>query len=220
MDRGRLASVGRRRPALGPLLYISCAQYFIVQVVVGEMWNPSYNWSRDPISDLGNTACGTFNAHRVCSPQHDLMNVSFVLLGASMLIGSLLNRHSNLAGRGSSVGFRCLEIAGGGVILVGLFPENTVSALHGLGAALAFVIGNIGIIVLGVSLRLRLALRVVSVCLGVIALTALVAYASSHYLGLGEGGIERVVAYPQTLWLLGVGTYMVRTLRRKQSRAD
>jgi hypothetical protein len=44
---------------------------------------------------------------------------------------------------------------------------------------------------------------------GVAALLALAAYASSHYLGLGEGGIERVVAYPQTICLAVIGCYLI-----------
>lgn len=219
MSRIRIATVGRQRPRLGPLLYLSCVQYFIVQVIVAVLWNPPYSWSMNTISDLGNTVCGTFNSHRVCSPAHDLMNLSFVVLGATMLIGSMLNKHTNLNQRATSIGFWCMEIAGAGVVLVGLFPENSVSALHGLGAALAFVLGNVAIIVLGVSLRIPLVLQVISVCLGVFALAALVAYASSHDLGLGEGGIERVVAYPQTIWLIATGAYTLRAFRRDQSRS-
>ena len=216
--RTRIARVSRQRPRLGPLLYLSCLQYFIVQVVVGERWSPAYSWNRNAISDLGNTVCGTFNAHRVCSPLHDLMNLSFLVLGAAMLFGSMLNRQTSLTRRGTSIGFRCMEVAGAGVALVGLFPENSVSAVHGFGAALAFVLGNIAIIVLGVTLRIPLVLRIMSVCLGVFALAALVAYASSHYFGLGEGGIERVVAYPQTVWLISTGAYMLSFFRRDQSQ--
>ena len=215
--RNRIATVSHQRPRLGPLLYLSCLQYFIVQVVVAELWNPSYSWSRDTISDLGNTVCGSFNGRRVCSPSHDLMNLSFVVLGATMVFGSMLIRQANLGQRGSSTGFRCMEIAGVGVVIVGLFPENSVSALHGLGAALAFVLGNIAIIVLGVTLKLPLMLRVISICLGVLALAALVTYASSHFVGLGEGGIERVVAFPQTIWLIALGAYLMWSSRRRLS---
>ena len=145
------------------------------------------------------------------------MNLSFVVLGTTMLIGSMLIRQTNLAQRGTSIGFRCMEIAGAGAVMVGLFPEDSVSALHGLGAASAFVLGNVAIIVLGVSLELPVALRVISLCLGVLALATLVAYASSHFVGLGEGGIERVVAYPQTIWLIAVGGYLLWSSRRRRS---
>lgn len=204
------------------MLYVSCLQYYIVQVVVGQQWRPHYSWSRNTISDLGNTICGRWNGQPLCSPQHDLMNLSFVLLGASMLIGSLLigsllNRRANLDQRAASIGFRCMEIAGLGVVLVGLFPENSVPTLHGLGATLSFVFGNVSVIVLGCSLRLPLALRAFSICLGVLALAALVAYESSQFVGLGHGGLERVVAFPQTIWLIVIGAYMLSSSPREQS---
>jgi hypothetical membrane protein len=109
-----------------------------------------------------------------------------------------------------------MTFAGVGVVVVGIFPENTVSALHGLGATLPFTLGNVGVIVLGLSLELPRVLRLVTLTLGVIALAALVFYASSHYLGLGEGGIERLVAYPQTLWLILLGGYLLRKGRERK----
>jgi len=33
--------------------------------------------------------------------------------------------------------------------------------------------------------------------------------ASSNYLGLGVGGIERIEAYPLLLWVLGFGSYLM-----------
>jgi hypothetical membrane protein len=145
------------------------------------------------------------------------MNLSFVVLGASMLIGSVLNRQMHLDRRGASIGFRCMETAGAGVVLVGLFPENSVPALHGTGAYLSFVFGNVAIIVLGCSLRVPLALRVFSLFLGGFALVALIPYASGHFLGLGNGGLERVVAYPQSVWLIVTGTYLLSSSRGKQA---
>jgi hypothetical membrane protein len=110
-----------------------------------------------------------------------------------------------------------MEAAGLGVVLVGLFPENTVGTLHGTGAALSFVFGNVGIIVLGWTLGLPLAFRLFSVGLGVLALVALIAYETSHFIGLGHGGLERVVAYPQTAWLIVLGAYLLAQLRRTQA---
>jgi hypothetical membrane protein len=145
------------------------------------------------------------------------MNLSFVILGACMLIGSLLISQVYLDQRGASIGFLCMEAAGAGVVLVGLFPENSVPVLHGTGATLSFVLGNVAIIVLGWSLRLPLALRLFSVCLGLLALVALVAYENSHFIGIGHGGLERVVAFPQTVWLILLGAYMLYGMRGREA---
>ena len=102
-----------------------------------------------------------------------------------------------------------MAISGAGVIVVGFFPENTVPTLHGLGTAIPFVLGNASLITLALSFRMPALLRLYTFLSGVIALLGLVVYASGHYLGLGEGGIERVVAYPQTVCLAVIGFYLV-----------
>jgi hypothetical protein len=91
----------------------------------------------------------------------------------------------------------------------GVVPRNTVSALHGLGTAIPFVLGNASLVILAPSFRMPALLRLYTFLSGVIALLGLVVYASGHYLGLGEGGIERVVAYPQTVCLAVIGFYLV-----------
>jgi hypothetical protein len=79
----------------------------------------------------------------------------------------------------------------------------------GLGAAIPFVAGNIALVVLGLSLEMLAVLRAYAFLSGIVALLGLAAYASGHYLGLGEGGIERVVAYPQTTCLAVIGCYLL-----------
>jgi hypothetical membrane protein len=209
-----------RYPRLGLILYVTTIQYFAVQLVVARQWRPPYSLSRDTISDLGNTACGTWNARYVCSPFHNLMNASFVVLGITMTLGSVLISRSFAHGRASKAGFAAMAIAGLGVIMVGFFPENSVSALHGLGAAIPFVLGNASLIILALSLKMPAPLRLYLFISGLVALLGLAAYASSHDLGLGEGGIERVVAYPQTLCLIVMGCYLTaRSSARRELRA-
>ncbi len=198
-----------RTPILGPVLYITSIQYFLIQILVAQQWSPSYSLTRDTISDLGNTSCGTFNARFVCSPLHDLMNVSFVMLGIAMMLGSAFTFHQVPKIRSATIGLASMALSGIGVVMVGIFPENSISALHGLGAAIPFVMGNVAVIILGDSLNLPVPLRIYSFLSGACGLLALVSYASSHYLGLGEGGIERAVAYPQTVWLIVIGVYML-----------
>lgn len=198
-----------RYPRLGYFLYAVSLQYFVVQVVVASRWSPAYNLRANTISDLGNTVCGRFNGRPVCSPLHSLMNLSFGTLGVTMVVGSLLINFCVPARRGTRRGLSAMSVAGSGVLLVGVFPENTVSALHGIAAALPFTVGNIAVVGLGLTLPLPRLLRVFSVLAGSAALVALVCYASNQDWGLGEGGIERVVAYPQTLWLVVVGMYFI-----------
>jgi len=198
-----------RYPMLGPILYVSSIQFFAVQIFVAMRWNPPYSLARDTISDLGNTACGTFNARFVCSPLHGVMNVSFIVLGVAMTAGSLLISRRFAKGRAATVGFAAMAVSGIGVIIVGIFPENSVPAFHGLGAAVPFTVGNAALIVMAAAPMMPAALRLYSFLSGALAILALVSYSSRHYLGLSEGGIERVVAYPQTVWLIVTGVFLL-----------
>jgi len=200
-------AIGERHSKLGPLLYASAIQYFIIQILAGIRFVPHYSLTRNAISDLGNSSCGIFNNRQICSPLHTLMNLSFLTLGITMITGSLLLCQSFKKSRNAIVGFTLFAIGGTGTALVGIFPENTVSVLHGIGAALPFLIGNLGVVILGFSLEVPKILHIYTVLTGSIALAALGVYASGRYIGLGEGGLERVVAYPQTIWMIILGLY-------------
>lgn len=187
---------------------MTAIQYFGVQLFVALQWIPPYSLSRDTISDLGNTVCGTWNGRYVCSPLHSWMNASFVVLGMTMTFGSVLISRNIATGPGPKMGFAAMAISGAGVVMVGIFPENSVSALHGLGTTMPFVLGNISLLILALSLKVPVLLRCYIFLSGGIAILGLVVYVSGHYLGLGEGGMERVVAYPQTVCLIVIGFYL------------
>ena len=120
----------------------------------------------------------------------------------------------------ATAGFTAMGLSGLGVVMVGIFPENSIPALHGLGAALPFTLGNAALIAIAISLAIPLLLRLCVSLSGMAALLALAAYASSHDLGLGEGGIERVVAYPQTICLAVIGCYLIAVPQPGRSRTD
>ncbi len=205
----------------GLFLWLLSVQYYVTQVVVATGWsnkNP-FSWVQNTISDLGNTACGPYGVRLVCSPGHAYMNVSFVLLGSCMFFGSLLLRNQIAAGRSANVGFVCMAFAGIGTVLVGLFPENTSSGLHILGASLPFVLGNLAMVLIGLSAKLLPRwVRIVTITSGVVGLIALGFYLLHQYLGLGNGGMERVVAYPQTIWMILVSAYFISSSVRRQKR--
>lgn len=200
------------RKQLGPILWIMSMQYFTAQLAVALYFINGYSLANNTISDLGNTVCGPYGAMYVCSPLHLVMNISFVVQGSTMLTGALLIKKLFPKSPASTVGFGCMVLAGVGTILVGLFPENTVSVLHILGAGLPFMLGNAGMIVLGLSLqKLPKWLKIYTILSGIIGLVGLVLFLAHLYLGLGIGGMERIVAYPQTIWMIVLGSYLLIT---------
>jgi hypothetical membrane protein len=195
---------------LGPVVWMLSASYFVTQIVVSVAWKPRYSWFTNSISDLGNTHC---DVARLCSPRHDWMNAQFIVLGAVMALGSLLifqefKERSAEERLAALIGFGGMAIGGVGAAMVGRFPENTVHWMHILGAGLAIGVGSLAIFVLGVVLvlpdRLRWPMRIVPP----IALLALALFASHHYLGVGAGTMERIAAYPETIWLITFGIYI------------
>lgn len=172
----------------------------------------------NPISDLGNTACGIYDDRYVCSPLHDWMNASFILFGLTVTIGSVLLYHGFRQSIRSYTGFSMMALAGIGTVLVGAFPENGIGALHTLGAALPFLLGNLSLIILGLSLEIPRWFKYYTVTSGIIGLVALVFLVFQNYLGSGLGGLERVVVYPQTVWMITFGVYVSAHRYRQHHR--
>ncbi len=203
-----MTSVGEftdRHPLVGPAVLISSTLYFIAQLAAAWVWNPPYSVITDTISDLGKTT----------SPRHVLMNAAFVLLGVVMSLGSLLiyqefRRASLVQQRGAMVGFTVMGVAGVGAVLVGVFPENTSHALHLAGAVLAIGGGIVAIFVLGWVLELPERLSTFTRFWAPVAMTALVLFACHRDFGIGAGTMERIAAYPVTIWLIAFGCYMAR----------
>ncbi len=215
----RVGKLHNDYPFLGPVVFISSALYFYAQIFVAWMFNPShapYNLVSNTISDLGNTKCGPYGSEYVCSPRHPYMDVAFIFLGLVMAGGSMLLYHEFRERGGAEqnaafIGFLFMGIAGVGAILVGTFPENTNGTMHIIGAALAIGLGNLGIFILGAVLRgLPEAMRRYMLVFSTISLTALILFASHKQFGIGAGTMERIAAYPQTIWLITFGLYVWR----------
>lgn len=208
-----------RYPWLGPLIYMLSLQYFVVQFIVAAAWPTYFSLASNVISDLGNTACGEYAMRYVCSPLHSTMNASFIMLGVTMALGSLFIYQEFHRNWGTLIGFNLMGLAGFGTIMVGLFPETTIPALHGIGAFLALGIGNLSLVVLAFAItQARTSFRAYTFVSGMLSLIALVLFALGVYLGLGQGGIERVVSYPQTIWLILFGAYMSITRYRAHQK--
>jgi hypothetical membrane protein len=173
------------------------------------------------ISDLGNTTCGPFQVgsavQYVCSPWHPWMNLSFILLGVAIVLGATLLKPELPVGLARGVGLALLALAGPGIIAVGLFPEDVNLQVHKAGAAVQFISGNLGLVVLGIAMVRRqrgLMLPGYSITSGGIGLAATGLFVWERYLGLGVGGMERLAVYPLPIWLIVVGACLHGTLVR------
>ncbi|MFB6835771.1 DUF998 domain-containing protein [Streptomyces sp. NPDC056361] len=190
---------------------VGVVQFLVVHGIAESAWDRPYSWAHNNISDLGNALCALQpepEPRYVCSPEHGLMNGSFVVLGALFAIGVVLTAGDLWRGNRAAATARVL-LAGAGVgfVLAGLAPADTHENQHVLGALLIMATGNIGLVLAGFGLSERIppALRRGSTALGVTAFAALGLFLSHQYLGLGMGGTERVAAFPLLLWALVAG---------------
>jgi hypothetical membrane protein len=201
----------------GALAWVLAAQFFVTQVVVATAWPRPFSLRSDYISDLGNTVCQSYPVgvdRLVCSPWHLAMNTSFMMLGVTMILGAWLTRAAFPAAWVRTLAALLFSLAGIGVFVVGVYPENTDNARHVLGAGLNFVAGNIAMIVFGLALAQQptrhRALTAFSILAGTLGLAGTVLLVSKQYLGLEVGGMERVAAYPMTVWQIVAGTAFLR----------
>ncbi|HSX14752.1 MAG TPA: DUF998 domain-containing protein [Candidatus Saccharimonadales bacterium] len=220
MKQGMVKTFTDRFPFVGPIFWMVSFQYYLAQLIVAAAWTIPYSITINTISDLGNTVCGIYNGRYVCSPRHALMNVSFVTLGITMMIGAVLIYQEFRENLGGLIGFSFMGLAGLGTILVGLFPENVNATWHQLGAALPFFVGNLSMIILGLSLDIPRPLKIYTLFSGFISLTAAVLFTSHHFLSLGGGGMERIAAYPQTMWIIVFGLYISTNHLKAANQAD
>jgi hypothetical membrane protein len=194
--------------------------YFVAQPAVALAWSPGYSWLHNYISDLGNTACGSFavphgTAMYVCSPRHGVMNGAFIVNGALFLVGAMLLRGLWPYGKTPRRAGSLLILAGVLKIVVGLAPENVNVGLHLLGA-LNVPLVSVAILMLTLSTyRTRPVIGAAGLALAIVGLVGSTLSVggqfgnSGLYLGLGVGGMERIATYPGSAWVLLVGVAAV-----------
>lgn len=187
----------RRRPMrlddrqwAGLLLFLGIAQFAVIGLTIAESVYPGYSVSQNYISDLG------------VGPAALIFDPSIIVVGLVVLATSwFLFRafHDRIL---SIV----VAFAGVGAIAVGVFTED-FGVIHSLVSLWTFVF-----IALSAILAMRVArppFQYISVVLGALSLIALGLYISKAYLGLGPGGMERMIVWPILVWGLAFGGYLL-----------
>ena len=198
---------------VGAVLWLSAVQFFAAQIVAASAWSTPFSVSSRNISDLGNTACDANAAAPTCSPLHAVMNASFVAIGITMSVGALAAASAFRRGWPRTSAIALFTLAGIGVILVGVYPENENTSVHDLGAGINFITGNLALILFGVSspdVRSRFAFAPLGIIAGVVGLVASALFAADVDLHVGLGTMERAAAYPIAVWQILTGAVLLR----------
>ncbi|MCK5266566.1 MAG: DUF998 domain-containing protein, partial [Spirochaetes bacterium] len=180
--------------AAGVLLFIGAVQ-FVLGMLIAEFLYPGYSASMNYISDLGATCRTTCIIYQ---PSASIFNTSVSLLGVLALVSSYFiwrEFHNRLISL-------LLGLSGVGMVGVGLFPE-TAGIFHLVASFIAFFFG--GLSAIATYKLVKAPFAYLSVLMGMISLIALALFISEIFLGLGPGGMERMIAYPLLLWVIGFG---------------
>lgn len=195
------------------MLYILAATQFLLCLIIAEALYPGYSISSNYISDLG------------VGPSAIVFNSSVFILGLILLSAVYLQR-GNPNFKILNILLAIMAIASMGV---GIFTED-FTYLHAPIAFVAFVFG--GLFAIASAKIVKKPFSLISIILGVMTLTALALYAvgivtsgsvnttepldSIYYLGLGAGGMERMIIYPSFMWLTAFGGYIVAKQEYKE----
>jgi hypothetical membrane protein len=173
----------------GALLFVAASQ-FVLGLVVAEARYPGYSISANYISDLG------------VGPSAAIFNASVFLMGLLIIIAAyFLQRGFNY-----KVLTVLLVLTGIGAMGVGVFTEH-YGNIHTVVSLIAFLFGGLSTIT---SYRLlKLPFSVIAWILGLMCLGALILFTGGVYLGLGEGGMERMIVYPLLVWGAGFGGHLI-----------
>ncbi len=188
-----------RGKVAGTLFFVAAAQ-FVLGLIVSEALYPNYSIADNYVSDLG------------VGPSSMIFNSSVILLGLLLIMGTyFLQRTLDL-----KLLTALLILTGIGAIGVGVFTEDfQPSMTHLIVSAIAFLFSGLAAIYSGVASKsgksrlVRMPFSVISVVLGLMTLGALGLFALGIDLGLGAGGMERMIVYPTLLWGAGFGGHLI-----------
>ena len=193
----------------GALIFVASAQ-FIIALIVAEAFYPGYSVAQNYISDLGATCRATC---QIVQPTSTIFNSSVTLLGLLAIVASYFVQR----GFRSRVFTFLVVMTGLGATGVGVFPE-TAGVIHQRVSLITFVFAGLSAIA---SYRLQKApSSYFSILLGVMTLAALALYVSNLFLGLGPGGMERMIVYPALIWAIGLGASLMASSTNTRMTAN
>jgi hypothetical membrane protein len=182
----------------GALLFTAGAAILMGIITAEALYPAAYSTSTNAISDLGGTRPPD---SVVLQPSAAIFDITMLVTGA-MIVAAAWLVHRALRRRAVTISLACFGL---GVFGIGVFPGNTTP--HPLVSLFVFVAAGLAAIL--ASRVVPAPLRQISVVLGTITLAATVLGNLFLEWGpvaeLGEGGIERWIAYPAVLWLAVFG---------------
>ena len=189
----------KEKKIAGLLLFIGAAQ-FVLAAIVAEAIDTGYTFSQ-PMNWLGSGS-----AWYIFGPSLFLFGL-FVIFSAYLIVRPLKQKAFN-----DKLFWFLMTMTGIGAAGIGIFNENFGNA-HVI-AVRWFWVFAVPTAILSFRFQKK-PLSYISVVLGLVTLTAVILFLSavyvspSLYLGIGRGGMQRIIQYPVLLWALGFGAHLI-----------
>ena len=199
------------RERLAGILFFVAVTQFILCLTMAEALYRGYSVSNNYVSDLG------------VGPSAVVFNSSVFILGLLIALGAFF--------LGNNSRFKTIRILlflmAVGAMGVGIVTKNFTLG-HGAVSSMAFFFGGLSAVTSNRLLKKPLSLAGVilgAMTIGALALFSIgmvasgsisstVAYDSIFYLGLGPGGMERMIVYPSLMWLALFGGQLTMRLEK------
>lgn len=197
----KLEFSNKKNLTLAGFLFFLAGSVILMGIITGEIFYPeiyTYTTANSMISDLGATE-PPYSI--ITQPSASIFNFSMIISGILILVGTFfLFRAYN-----DRIAAILVGLLGLGALGVGIFPGN-INPQHPLFAMTTFISGGLSAIY---SFRLiNSPLKYLAVLFGLISLIFL--FTANIFMPvMGGGGVERWVAYPIILWMLGFGGYLM-----------
>ncbi len=183
----------------GAAIFVGAVQFGIF-MIVAETYYPAYNVSLNYISDLGANCSSSGSCY--IPPSSMIFNSSIVLLGLLILVGAYFIQRAFHWMPATGL----ISIAGIGAVGIGLFPETT-GIWHEIFSIIVFLFAGLSAVI--TARFQKKPMFYFSIILGFATLITLVLFLGGVELGLGVGGMERMVVYPVLLWGIGFGGHLM-----------
>ena len=181
-------------------LFFLAGFVLVMGIITAEIFYPGYSISKNFISNLGSTRPPVIIIHQ---PSAIIFDTIMIATGLLLLAGGLLFSTKD------KVLKVMLLIMGAGSLCVGIFPAY-YGIFHDLIAGVAFAAAGIAAILS--SKIVNSPFKYISILLGAITLIFLILgvfFSGVVVPTLGDGGVERWVAYPTIIWMMGFGGYLM-----------
>jgi hypothetical membrane protein len=201
MSNKQIKNSNKLNSTIAGLLFLLAGSIILMGIITAESFYPekyTYTTSNSMISDLGATEPPN---SIITQPSATIFNFAMIMTGILVLVGTyFLFRAFN-----DPIAAILVGLLGLGALGVGIFPGN-INPQHPLFALTTFISGGLSAIY---AYRLiKSPFKYLSLLLGITGLFFL--FTINIFIPImGAGGVERWVAYPTIMWLIGFGGYLM-----------